>query len=904
VWVRLTRQSPRPFAALAAGVLLYLAFPPVGWWPLAPVAVAALTVLVRDVRLRASYGLALLFSLGFCVPLLRFVSFVGADGWLVLSAAEAALLALVGPATTAVLRLPGRWVWVAAVWVGQEALRGRQPFGGFPWGRLAFSQPDSPFTPLAAIGGAPLVTAAVAFAGALLAASAAAAIAAVATTRGRAVPAVASVRAVERSSRRPPIVALAAPLAVRMASVAAVTLVGLMVGLPTAAQHGTARVAAVQGNVPRTGGYAALGEKFQVTANHVAGTERLAADVRAGRVARPDLVLWPENSSDVDPFSDARAAALLDGAARAVGVPILVGAVLDGPGNRQVRNAGLVWDRGGWTGAMYVKQHPVPFAEYLPGRAVLEKLIHRFAVEMPNDFVKGDRPGVLRVGGTTTGDVICFEVAYDGLVREAVDGGAQLLVIQTNNASFGRRGESQQQLAMSRLRAVEHGRATVQVSTSGQSAIIMPDGTVLSQTGLYESGVLSAELPLRTGRTLADQAGVAPEGVTAGIAAVAIMAGLAVGRRRSARPEAGGTWEPADTADTAGTGEPTPDHDQERSGVDGHRVVVCVPTYNERDNLTETARRLRVANPTVDLLVIDDASPDGTGKIADQLAGEDDQIHVLHRAGKSGLGSAYVAGFSWALRHGYDVIVEMDADGSHQPEELPKLLAALPDADLVIGSRWVPGGEVRNWPRSRFLLSRGANAYVRGALGMPLRDATAGFRAYRAAVLRDRNLDHVASQGYCFQVDLAWRAWRSGFRVVEVPITFVERERGTSKMSRGIVAEALWRVTWWAVTSRRRGPRPGVVPPTAAASKAADTARAPQDVTATQAAGGEGMPSVRPAPTGSVPVAAPAPPAGPAVNGKASANGHRATTATDPDQTPTQPPQPRGETAPTASSGR
>jgi glycosyltransferase involved in cell wall biosynthesis len=233
------------------------------------------------------------------------------------------------------------------------------------------------------------------------------------------------------------------------------------------------------------------------------------------------------------------------------------------------------------------------------------------------------------------------------------------------------------------------------------------------------------------------------------------------------------------------------------------RILVCIPTYDERDNLPGTVRRLRAAVPEADVLVIDDASPDGTGKIADAMALDDPQIRVLHRPGKSGLGAAYVAGFEWGLQRGYDVLVEMDADGSHTPEELPRLLAALHDADVVLGSRWMPGGEVRNWPRSRLALSRGGNLYVRGALGMPLTDATGGFRAYRAAVLRSLALHSVSSQGYCFQVDLVWQAWRHGRRVVEVPITFVERERGRSKMSRDIVAEALWRVTWWGIRSRR-----------------------------------------------------------------------------------------------------
>lgn len=235
------------------------------------------------------------------------------------------------------------------------------------------------------------------------------------------------------------------------------------------------------------------------------------------------------------------------------------------------------------------------------------------------------------------------------------------------------------------------------------------------------------------------------------------------------------------------------------------RVLVVVPTYNERDNLEPIAARLHAAVPQAHLLVVDDNSPDGTGKLADELAEGGDWVHVLHRSGKAGLGAAYVAGFAWARERGYDVVVEMDADGSHAPEQLPRLLAALERADLVLGSRYVPGGEVRNWPRSRELLSRGGNLYTRVLLGLPLRDATGGFRAYRRHVLDQLPLDRVASQGYCFQVDLAWQAWRRGLRVVEVPITFVERERGESKMSQRIVAEALWRVTLWGLARPLRG---------------------------------------------------------------------------------------------------
>lgn len=240
--------------------------------------------------------------------------------------------------------------------------------------------------------------------------------------------------------------------------------------------------------------------------------------------------------------------------------------------------------------------------------------------------------------------------------------------------------------------------------------------------------------------------------------------------------------------------------DPEYPGVG--RVLVVIPTYNEIENVEIIVGRVRAAVPETDILVADDNSPDGTGAAADRLAAADGQVHVLHRAGKDGLGAAYVAGFAWARERGYDAVVEMDADGSHAPEELPRLLNALRTADAVLGSRYVKGGTVLNWPAHRFLLSRGGNLYTRLALGMPFRDATGGYRAYRMVVLAKIGVEQVASQGYCFQVDLAWRAYRNGFRVVEVPITFAERERGTSKMSSSVVREALWRVTIWGTQSR------------------------------------------------------------------------------------------------------
>ena len=233
-------------------------------------------------------------------------------------------------------------------------------------------------------------------------------------------------------------------------------------------------------------------------------------------------------------------------------------------------------------------------------------------------------------------------------------------------------------------------------------------------------------------------------------------------------------------------------------------ILVIIPTYNESENIARIVSRTRKAVPDAHILIADDNSPDGTGKLADEIATADDHIHVMHRLGKEGLGAAYLAGFEWGLNAGYDVLVEMDADGSHQPEQLPKLLEALADADLVLGSRWVKGGEVLNWPKSREILSRGGNLWTRIALGIPLRDATGGYRAFRRNTLLGLGLDNVASAGYCFQVDLAWRALKAGFKVVEVPITFIEREYGDSKMSQKIVIEALVLTTMWGIGHRAK----------------------------------------------------------------------------------------------------
>jgi dolichol-phosphate mannosyltransferase len=244
-------------------------------------------------------------------------------------------------------------------------------------------------------------------------------------------------------------------------------------------------------------------------------------------------------------------------------------------------------------------------------------------------------------------------------------------------------------------------------------------------------------------------------------------------------------------------------------------IIVVLPTYNERDNLDSVVQRVRASVPLAELLIVDDGSPDGTGVLADQLAASDRAVHVLHRESKQGLGAAYLAGFDWALENGFDVIVESDVDGSHQPEQLPQLLAALTGHDLVVGSRWVRGGAIVNWPLSRRVISKGGSWYARTILRLRERDVTGGYRVFRADALRAIGLGRIDSLGYCFQIEMLWRAERAGLRVAEVPITFVERVNGVSKMTGNIAGEAMVRVTVWGLhelADRLRGRGVATVP--------------------------------------------------------------------------------------------
>jgi apolipoprotein N-acyltransferase len=494
-------------AATAAGLALLASFPPYGLWWLAPIGVALLTVAVHGRRVPVGLGLGALTGAVFFTPLLHWTNTqAGWLPWLLLSGLQAAYIGLLGAAIAYSAPLTRRWPALLApvtalLWVAQEALRDRTPFGGFPWARLAFSQADSPVLRLAVLGGAPVVTFAVALAGGLLAAG------------------------VLSGARR----------AVGVHVLGVVGLVGLAAVVPTAHPAGrTVRVAFVQGNVPRLG-LDFNAQRQQVLRNHVDGTETLARKVAAGQAPRPDLVIWPENASDVDPVDDPTAGDQITRAARAIGAPILVGSLLEGPGDH-VRNVGLVWLPQGGPVDTYVKRHPVPFAEYVPLRSVA-RLVTTKVDLVRADFLPGDRAGVLRVGPASVGDVICFEVAYDNLVRDTVTGGGELIVTQTNNATFDP-DEAGQQLAMVRLRAVEHGRDAMMVSTVGISGFVTADGRVHGATAFNTPAAEVRELTLSRTRTLATRLGAGPEYVLLAAATVALAGAALV--RRSPRSAAAG----------------------------------------------------------------------------------------------------------------------------------------------------------------------------------------------------------------------------------------------------------------------------------------------------------------------------------------------------------------------------
>ncbi len=482
------RRLARPGAAALSGFLLYASFPPRPLWWLAPLAFALLGWVLHGRRLRAGLGLGYLAGLGFLLPLLSWTGEeVGPFPWLALAAVEALFIAVACMGIAAVTRLPAWPLWGAAAWIAGEALRARVPFGGFPWGKIAFGQADGVFLPLAALGGTPLLGFAVVLCGFGLY-----------ETLRRSL-AFRRTGLLPRAAATAALLSLLAPIAAAFASLPLVD---------DSAEDGTATVAAIQGNVPRLG-LDFNAQRRAVLDNHAHRTEQLAKDVAEGKVPQPDFVLWPENSSDLDPYRNPDARAVIDKAVKAIGVPTVVGAVVS-PETGKLRNTLIEWEPGRGPVDTYDKRHVQPFGEYIPLRSIV-RIFSEDVDRVRRDFGPGQKVGVFDLAGAKVGLVTCYEAAFDDAARDTVVHGAQLISVPSNNATFGRSEMTYQQLAMDRVRAVEHGRSVVVPVTSGVSAVIMPDGEVVQRTEMFTPDALVAEVPLRSSLTPATWLGVWPE---------------------------------------------------------------------------------------------------------------------------------------------------------------------------------------------------------------------------------------------------------------------------------------------------------------------------------------------------------------------------------------------------------
>jgi apolipoprotein N-acyltransferase len=515
------RRRPRPAFALrlvasaGGGLLLYASFPPRTLWWLALPAFALLWAALHGRGIRAGFGWAFVFGLGFLLPLLTWIgTLVGPVPWVALCVFEALYIGLAGSAMALVSRLPAAPLWAAAAWICGEALRARAPFGGMPWGRVGFGQPDGPLLPLAAVGGEPLLAFATVLAGLGL---------------GELVRRLVLRRGALRRSPRP----LIAPAALVVLTLVAGPLASLVPVTPGAPDR-TVTIAAIQGNVPRLG-LDFNAQRRAVLDNHVRVTEQLAGDVAAGRRPQPDLVIWPENSSDIDPLQNRDAAAQIDRAARAINAPILVGAVLHNPDGVTTSNSALVWQAGVGVVERNDKRRVQPFGEYIPWRSFWRHFSSY--VDRAGNFVPGNGTGAVDMAGVRVGVAICWEIAFDDLVDDSVDAGATVLAVPSNNATFGLSEMTYQQLAMSRIRAVEHDRPVIVATTSGVSATVTPDGTVTASTRQFTPDVLVDRTTLKDTTTLATRLRAVPEWVLVALGVVAVGVGSVT--RRRARTRAG-----------------------------------------------------------------------------------------------------------------------------------------------------------------------------------------------------------------------------------------------------------------------------------------------------------------------------------------------------------------------------
>ncbi|MEX0983445.1 MAG: apolipoprotein N-acyltransferase [Actinomycetota bacterium] len=740
-----TRLSLRIAAALLGGAACSLAFPPAELWPLAFVGLVPLLWGVRGVRPRVGALLGLSWGLSFFGATLYWIYQFGANAWVAVTLLCAAFVAVFGLVAPLLAR-PGR------PWRGAFALAAL-------WTWLEWARAGWP------LGGFSWGSLGVSQADDRMLLP----LAAVAGVWGLTFVVV-LVNALlvealvgegtgwERASRTGgALLAVIAPMAL---------------GFPTASGP-SVQIAAIQVDWRVPSG-TSVAEQDLIVAERYLEQHRTLASMDE----RPDLALWGEGALDPVAASSPAVMEAVRNAVSSQGVPTVIGAVLDDPDGSQ-HTSTIAFDAAGEPAGRYDKTHLVPFGEYVPWRARLGFID---ALErIPVDRIPGEEITVYHVDAVPAfATPICFENAFPGIVREAVLGGATFLVVPVNNVAYGFTAASDQHLQMSRIRAVETGRWVVDAAASGVSAFIDPSGRVRSRTGLFETAILQGRIATSTARTVYVRVG----DVVPWLCLVIVMGSFLVPRRRTGNRPAP---------------EPLPS---------APRTLVILPTYMERATIEEVLARV-LANPAqVDVLVVDDSSPDGTGD-AVRAAGAEGRVRLRERPERSGLASAYLEGFEVALTEGYDLVVEMDSDLSHDPDELGALLRAAATYDLTIGSRYVPGGSVSNWSRFRVGLSRAGNTYARIMLAIPVQDATSGFRVYRRETLLELLREPIASEGYGFQVELAMRAHHMGFAIGEVPITFREREHGHSKISRSIVVEALWLVTRWGFSLRAgRGPVP------------------------------------------------------------------------------------------------
>ncbi len=725
--------------SLGSGLALSLAFPPAGWWPLAFVGLIPLLWLLQDRGPARGFLLGLAFGLGCYGATIYWIWRFGSMAWVALTL-EMGLFAGFFGFLVPVVRRPGRPGLNAVSWAALWTVL-EWLRGLWPFG--GFTWGTLGISQVANHATVRLATVAGVWGVTFV----------VVLVNGLLIGAAEGGGATGRSR-----------LGLVVAAVAAVT---LPVVIPFGSPQGpSVDIAAIQVDVREAASTKAADEDLGVAALNIRQHESLAVDP-------PDLAVWGEGALDPAATGDPGTVRAVRRVVAQVGVPTLIGSVTDDPDGRQRTNV-LLLDGQGRLAGRYDKVHLVPYGEYVPLRDELSWI--RALEQIPVDRAPGEGVHALAVPGVPAfGTPICFENSFPAIPRAFVRDGATFLVVTVNNASYGFTAASAQHEQMSQMRAVETGRWVVDAAVSGISSFIDPTGRVTAREALFRTAILRATIRSSEERTWYVRLGDwLPWFALSFLVAVALIP-----RRRS-------IVRPAPT--------PLPP---------GYRTLVILPTYDEAATIERVLDGVRGTPGDVQVMVVDDASPDGTGDLARKHAEADPAIRVLERVKRSGLAEAYLHGFHVGLAEGFDLIVEMDSDLSHDPRELEGLVrSAATSHDLTIGSRYIPGGAVTNWSRARVGLSRTGNAYARLMLGIPVKDATSGYRVYRRELLEALVAEPFVSDGYGFQIELVMRTWRLGFDIGESPITFREREHGQSKISRRIVAEALWLVTIWGLRMR------------------------------------------------------------------------------------------------------